>query len=95
MEPEYARYVFAELLMDGGYVEVMVDSTDEDSLKDLLDAEVEITGIASGRFDNKMQISGSCSTYQTLAFVKVLKRASANPWSVPVTPWMRFSLRIM
>ena len=80
------RVTYLQLLMDGGYVEAMVDSTDEDSLKGLLDAEVEVTGIAGGRFDNKMQISGVLLHVSSLAGVKVLKRAGATLRSVPVTP---------
>ncbi len=80
------RVTYMQLLMDGGYVEAMVDSIDENSLKGLLDAEVEVTGIAGGRFDNKMQLSGILLHVSSLAGVKVLKRAGATLSSVPVTP---------
>jgi diguanylate cyclase (GGDEF)-like protein len=80
------RVMYLQLLMDGGYVEAMVDSTDENSLKGLLDAEVEVTGIAGGRFDNKMQLSGILLHVSSLAGVKVLKRAGATLSSIPVTP---------
>jgi diguanylate cyclase (GGDEF)-like protein len=80
------RVTYLQLLMDGGYVEAMVDSTNENALKGLLDAEVEVTGIAGGRFDNKMQLSGVLLHVSSLTAVKVLKRAGATPSSVPVTP---------
>jgi diguanylate cyclase (GGDEF)-like protein len=80
------RVTYLQLLMDGGYVEAMVDSIDKNSLKGLLDAEVEVTGIAGGRFDDKMQLSGVLLHVSSLAGVKVLKRANATPSSVPVTP---------
>jgi len=75
-----------KVLTDGGLIEVNIDSTDASAAYDMLDAEVEITGAASGTFDGKMQQTGITIHAQTLAFVKVLKRASANPWSLPVTP---------
>jgi diguanylate cyclase (GGDEF)-like protein len=75
-----------KVLTDGGLIEVNIDSTDASAVHGLLDAEVEITGAASGIFDGKMQKTGITIHTQTLAFVKVLKRASANPWSLPVTP---------
>jgi diguanylate cyclase (GGDEF)-like protein len=75
-----------KVLTDGGLVEVNIDSTDASAAHDLLDAEVEITGAVSGLFDGKMQQTGIIIHAQTLAYVKVLKSASANPWSLPVTP---------
>jgi diguanylate cyclase (GGDEF)-like protein len=75
-----------QLLAEGGHFEANLDSTDEDTLKDLLDAEVEVTGVAAGKFDNKMQQTGVILYVSSLANIKVLKRASANPWSLPVKP---------
>jgi diguanylate cyclase (GGDEF)-like protein len=75
-----------KVLTDGGLIEVNIDSTDANADHDLLDAEVVITGAASGLFDSKMQQTGILIHAQTLAFVKVLKRAGASPWSLPATP---------
>ncbi|MGO9638785.1 MAG: diguanylate cyclase domain-containing protein [Terracidiphilus sp.] len=75
-----------KVLTDGGLIEVNIDSTDASAAHDLLDAEVEIIGVAAGLFDGKLQQTGILIHAQTLAFVKVLKRASASPWSLPVTP---------
>ena len=75
-----------KVLTDGGLIDVNIDSTDASTAHDLLDAEVEITGAVSGLFDGKMQQTGILIHAQTFAFVKVLKRARANPWSLPVTP---------
>ncbi len=47
---------------------------------------MEITAIAAGKFDDKMQQSGVVLFISSLADVKILKRASADPWSLPVTP---------
>src|SRR5436305_1085668 len=40
-----------QLVTDGGHFEVDVDSGDQLALKNLLDAEVEVTGVAAGKFD--------------------------------------------
>jgi diguanylate cyclase (GGDEF)-like protein len=80
------RVTYLQMLMDGGYIDATVDSDDPNVLKDLLDAEVEVTGIAGGKFDAKMEIAGVLLHVASLADVKVLKRASASPWSLPLTP---------
>ena len=73
------------MLVDGGMVDANVDNDDENALKGLLDAEVEITGAISGHFDNKMQLTGLLLHVQSLAGIKILKRAASDPWSLPVT----------
>jgi diguanylate cyclase (GGDEF)-like protein len=75
-----------QLLVDGGYVDLEIESHDESALKNLLDAEVEVTGSAGRRFDGKMQQTGAKLKVSSLADIKVLKRASASPWSLPITP---------
>jgi diguanylate cyclase (GGDEF)-like protein len=82
----YARTTYMQMAADGGYIDATVDSDDEKALKDLLDDEVEVTGIAGGKFDGKMQLTGVLLHVPSLADVKILKRASASPWSLPVTP---------
>jgi diguanylate cyclase (GGDEF)-like protein len=81
-----SRVTYLQLLMDGGYIDAMIDSSDENALKGLLDAEVEVTGIAGGKFDAKMQQAGVMLHVASLADVKILKRASTSPWSAPITP---------
>ena len=75
-----------QLLTDGGYVEIIVDSDNADALNGLLDAEVEVVGVAGGRFDAKSQLTGVLIHVPTLAGVKIDKRASADIWAAPVTP---------
>ena len=74
------------ILMAGGYVDAFVISDDESAIKDLLDAEVEVTAVVPLNFDNKMQLTGILLEIPTLADIKILKRASASPWSLPVAP---------
>jgi diguanylate cyclase (GGDEF)-like protein len=45
------RFTYLRMLVDGGPMEVIVDSDDESALKGLLDAEVQVTGAISGHFD--------------------------------------------
>jgi diguanylate cyclase (GGDEF)-like protein len=80
------RVTYLQILMDGGYVDAMVDSDDAGVLRDMLDSEVEVTGIAGGKFDAKMEVAGVLLHVASLEDVKVLKRAGASPWSLPLTP---------
>ena len=75
-----------QLIADGGHFEANLDSDDAHALQGLLDAEVEITGVAAGKFDNKMQQTGVVLYVPSLGGIRVLKRAGASPWSLPVTP---------
>jgi diguanylate cyclase (GGDEF)-like protein len=81
------RNSFLELLTDRGYVDATVESDDENALKGLLDSEVEVTGVAGGKFDGKMQQTGILLHVSSLADMKVLERAKAGSWSLPVTPF--------
>jgi len=76
---------YLEVATDGGYVEVIVNSTDERLFNDLLDADVEITGAAGGKYDGKWHQTGVVIRAMSFASVKILKRASASVWSLPVT----------
>jgi diguanylate cyclase (GGDEF)-like protein len=72
---------------EGGYIIVLVagDYTAE-NVQELLDAEVEVTGVSGGQFDGKMQIVGAILNVSSPAGIKIIKRAAASPWSLPVTP---------
>ncbi|MGA7340487.1 MAG: GGDEF domain-containing protein [Terracidiphilus sp.] len=80
------RLTDLQLLIDGGYIEALVDSSDANALKELLDTEVEVTGVVSGKFDGKKQLTGIALFVSKLADVKILKRAGADFKSLPVTP---------
>ena len=45
--------------MDGGSIDIEVDSCHANALKGLLDAEVEVTGAAGRKLDGKMQQIGA------------------------------------
>ncbi|MGA3264602.1 MAG: GGDEF domain-containing protein [Terracidiphilus sp.] len=75
-----------QMHMGGGDIEANLDSDDENALKGLLDAEVEATGTVEGQFDGKYQLTGMSLNVSSLANLRILRRASASPWSLPVTP---------
>jgi diguanylate cyclase (GGDEF)-like protein len=79
------RVVLLQLLTDGGTIDAAVDSDDLEPLKGLLDSEVEITGAEAGKFDGKMQQTGILIHVPSWSGVKILKRASTNPASLPIT----------
>jgi diguanylate cyclase (GGDEF)-like protein len=75
-----------QVVMDGGTVEVEIEGNDPAKLSSLLDAEVEVSGAVSGRFDGKMEMTGIILHTQNLAQVKVVKPQQVSPWSAPLTP---------
>ena len=75
-----------QMLTDGGYVEVTIDSDNLEALNGLLDAEVEVTGAAGGKFDDKMQQTGIVLHVPSLKYIKILKPANLSVWNTPVTP---------
>lgn len=80
-----AQSIFLRMIAGDGYIDALVDGSDPNILKDLLDAEVEVTGEAAGHFDNKMQKTGIQLHVSSIADVKILKRASSSPWNLPAT----------
>jgi diguanylate cyclase (GGDEF)-like protein len=78
--------IFLQMLVDGEHLDANVDSNDQDALKALLDADVRITGAVSGHFDNKMQQTGILLHVQSLAGIRILRHAGADPWSLAETP---------
>lgn len=75
-----------QLLMEGGYIDLELETYDRNALANLLDAEVEVTGAAGRKFDSKMQQTGAKIKVSSLADIRVLRRAVASPWLLPVTP---------
>jgi diguanylate cyclase (GGDEF)-like protein len=80
-----ARSIRLQLLMDGGYFEANIDSDDSGALENLLDAQVELTGVGGEIFDSKMHESGIRMHVQSLSDVRIVQRANSSPWSLPIT----------
>lgn len=76
---------YLQLMVDGGHADANLDSDDAGALKSLLDSDVEITGVVSGHFDNKMQQTGILFHIQKLSDVTLVRHAVVDPWSLPVT----------
>ncbi len=74
------------ILLQGGQAKVTIDNDDAARLQGLLDAQVEITGVQSGIFDNKMQQTGILLHVSSLDQVKILTTAKVDPWSIAITP---------
>jgi hypothetical protein len=61
--------------MEGGPIDAIFSETDATKFKELLDAEVEVTGVVSGKFDSKMQLVGILLEVPSIADVKILIRS--------------------
>lgn len=85
------RSAYMHVLTDGGYISASISHGESLDLKTLLDADVEITGVAGGMFDGKYQVRGILLNVSSIAQMKVLKYADAstNPWTLPITPMDR------
>jgi diguanylate cyclase (GGDEF)-like protein len=75
-----------ELAIPGAYIRVTMDSSDPALLKGWLDSEVEVTGVAGGQFDGKMQQVGITLHASSAKNLRVLRPAAHDPWAIPVTP---------
>jgi diguanylate cyclase (GGDEF)-like protein len=75
-----------KVVVEGGDAVVYVANANPGELDRLLDAEVEIIGVAGGEFDGKRQMTGLTLNVSSMAQIKILKPAPANPWSLPLTP---------
>lgn len=86
------RNIYMQVLIDGGYIDAAVNSEDASAAGKLLDSEVELTGIVTSEFDQKMQQSGARLDIQSLGDIRIVKPAPASPDTLPVTP-MEHALR--
>lgn len=77
---------YMHLMMDGGAVDASLVGADGSGISDLIDAEVELTGVVAGRFDSKSQMIGVLLQLPTRDGIKILNRADHTPQSLPLTP---------
>lgn len=80
------RNIYMQVLIDGGYIDAAVNSDDAAAAARLLDSEIEMTGIVTSEFDQKMQQSGARIDVQSLADIRILTPADIRPQDLPVTP---------
>lgn len=79
------REVYLQTVVDGGYIDVAVNSTDESALDGLRDAQVEIAGVATAKFDQRLALAGSRINVQSLSDIKIIQPARIAPDSLPFT----------
>ena len=77
--------VSIQMHTDDGQIDGVIDSSDIDAVRNILDAEIEFTGAASGQFDGKMEITGVLVHASSLSAIKVMKPAARDPWDLPLT----------
>jgi diguanylate cyclase (GGDEF)-like protein len=81
------HFALLQMQTEGGYIIAVVSGGfTAEQLHELLDAEVEITGVSGGQFDGKMQIVGAMLNVSSPAGIKILQHAAVSPWSLPLTP---------
>ena len=86
VEHQNVRSSLLQLHMDGGEIDATVDVDNQDLLTTLLDADVQVTGAVSGRFDSKQRQTGVVLHVTSMDQVKVVHRAASSPWNLPLTP---------
>jgi diguanylate cyclase (GGDEF)-like protein len=77
--------VHLRLEVDGGIVDAWVTNGDEKVANQLVDAEVEVLGVAGAAFDGKMQRTGVVLSIPSLSNIKILKPSETNPWTLPLS----------
>ncbi|HLY43057.1 MAG TPA: GGDEF domain-containing protein [Terracidiphilus sp.] len=75
-----------QLMMKEGDVEALVLGGSTNALDDLLDAEVEVTGVVRAQVDGKNELTGTALYVNSMRDVKVLRRARSEPGALPLTP---------
>jgi diguanylate cyclase (GGDEF)-like protein len=80
------RSATLRILTDGGYIDASLDGGDASQVNGLIDAEADITGVASGRLDGRQQLTGILLHISSPANIKIVKAAAADPWLLPATP---------
>ena len=77
---------YLELKAQGGNIALLINTPDADRLKQLLDADIEVTGVAGGQYDSKWHQTGVLLRATGFETVRVLQTARTDPWSIPLTP---------
>ncbi len=78
--------IYLQLMMDGGSIDAIVNSSDGSMLEKLRGAEVEVAGSASGKFDSKDQLRGIVLKVPAISDVKILKQAPSDHEPLALTP---------
>jgi diguanylate cyclase (GGDEF)-like protein len=77
---------FLRLVTDKGIIDAFLDNNDAHARENLLDAEADITGVATAKLDGKGQEAGVLLFVNTIADITILHRANTALQSLPLTP---------
>ena len=80
------RNIYLKVLIDGGYIDAAVNSENAGAVDRLLDSDIEMSGVITSEFDQKMQQSGARFDVQSLDGIRILRPAATHPQDLPVTP---------
>jgi diguanylate cyclase (GGDEF)-like protein len=76
---------FLQLRTDKGLIDAYLNSNDANARKALLDAEADVTGIATTKLDGKGQETGVLLLVPSLDDIKILRRSEASSQPLPLT----------
>jgi diguanylate cyclase (GGDEF)-like protein len=74
-----------DLVVPGGEMEVYIHSPSGMNAQSLLDAEVEVTGVAGGSFDAKWQMTGVILYAQDSSAIHILQAPALSAGKLPLT----------
>ena len=74
-----------DIMMSGGEIQVYLDPSFGYKLESLLDATVELTGVAGGTFDAKDQLTGIVLYVPGPSSIRVVQKPSVNLKNLPLT----------
>jgi diguanylate cyclase (GGDEF)-like protein len=77
---------YLQMRTDEGYVDAVVDNDAATVREALLDAEVEVTAVATANLDGKQQQTGVRLYVGPLSNVRILKRSDLSLQSLPIAP---------
>lgn len=86
---ENSPSVHLDLVMPGGRAEIYLANSKRFNPQTLLDADVEITGVAGAQFDEKNQVTGAVLYARDLDSIRILKRPDLTVDRLPITDFDR------
>jgi diguanylate cyclase (GGDEF)-like protein len=75
-----------QMRMPHGLVEGNIAHPGTLRMADLLDAEVQLTGVAGGKFDSRMHMAGAWLDMNSAANVVIRHPPASTPWKLPAIP---------
>lgn len=78
-------FLFLQVRMDGGVIDVHIEGPSGLDLHKLLDSEVTLKGVAGGRFDGKFQLVGANLYLSSPRNLRVTAPAPIDPANIPLT----------